>query len=546
MENKTRPAELTNEERMARGSAWMTIGNIGSRLLGAIYILPWYAWMGENAKAANALFNMGYNIYALFLMISTAGIPAAIAKQTAHYNSLNEYSTSRKLFIRALQVMGIFGIISAGIMYLLAPFLAEASGGGAELVPTMRSLSVAILVFPCMSVIRGYFQGFKDMRPFAISQIVEQIARVAYMLLATFIIMKTLNGEYTEAVTQSTFAAFIGVLASFAVLGYFLKKEKVRMDTLVEYSGQEATIHTKELLIETVKEAIPFIIIGSGITLFKLVDQFTFIRSMQRFTEYSSDQLKDLFSIFSANPDKLTMVVIGLATSISSTGLPLITEARTVGDHRGLAKLISNNLQLFSFVMLPASFGMMLLAYPLNTLFYEPDALGAKVLIQACIAGLFLGLFMMTASMLQGMYENGAAIKYFALGLVVKLILQYPMIRLFEVYGPMIATMFGFGLTCYLNMRKMHKISRFNFTLTFRRTVLIFLMTLIMLVLAVITRQISDLFLNTESKFQSFIMVLLVAGVGGGSYVYMALKIRLADKLLGATAKKMRGKLHIK
>ncbi|WP_122645837.1 putative polysaccharide biosynthesis protein [Enterococcus mediterraneensis] len=546
MEKKAQPTELTNEERMARGSAWMTVGNIGSRLLGAIYILPWYAWMGENAKAANALFNMGYNIYALFLMISTAGIPAAIAKQTAHYNSLNEYSTSRKLFIRALQVMGIFGLITAGIMYLLAPFLAEASGGGAELVPTMRSLSVAILVFPCMSVIRGYFQGFKDMRPFAISQIAEQVARVAYMLLATFIIMKVMKGEYTQAVTQSTFAAFIGVLASFAVLGYFLKKEKVRMDTLVEYSEKEAKIHTKELLLDTIKEAIPFIIIGSGITIFKLVDQFTFIRVMQQFTEYSSQQLKDLFSIFSANPDKLTMVVIGLATSMSLTGLPLITEAKTVGDHRGLAKLISNNLQLFSFVMLPASFGMMLLAYPLNTLFYEPDALGTKVLIQACITGLFLGLFMMTSSMLQGLYENGAAIKYFVLGLLLKLILQYPAIRILEVYGPMVATMIGFSLTCYLNLRKMYKIARFNYPLTLRRTVLILLLTFVMLIIAFITRQVADLFLNTDSKSQSFIMILLVAGTGGFSYVFMALKVRLADKLLGPSAIKMRKKLRIK
>ena len=35
-------ASLTNEEKMARGSAWMTLGNVGSRLIGVIYILPWY------------------------------------------------------------------------------------------------------------------------------------------------------------------------------------------------------------------------------------------------------------------------------------------------------------------------------------------------------------------------------------------------------------------------------------------------------------------------------------------------------------------------
>ena len=174
MTNQRKPAveNLTVQEKMARGSAWMTASNMISRLLGAVYIIPWYAWMGENAKAANGLFNMGYNIYALFLMISTAGIPAAIAKQTARYNSLNEYGTSHRLFLRAMQMMAVLGVFFAGFMYFASPWLARASGGGEELIPIMRSLSAALLVFPCMSVIRGYFQGNQEMMPYALSQIV--------------------------------------------------------------------------------------------------------------------------------------------------------------------------------------------------------------------------------------------------------------------------------------------------------------------------------------------------------------------------------------
>ena len=168
-------ASLTNEEKMARGSAWMTLGNVGSRLIGVIYILPWYYWMGSHGREANALFNMGYNVYALFLMISTAGIPAAIAKQVAYYNSKQQYELSHRLFKKALIFMGIVGLISAGIMYIASPALARMSGGGAELIPIMRSLSAAILIFPCMSVIRGFFQGNQDMRPYAVSQLAEQV-----------------------------------------------------------------------------------------------------------------------------------------------------------------------------------------------------------------------------------------------------------------------------------------------------------------------------------------------------------------------------------
>ncbi|MGM0126158.1 polysaccharide biosynthesis protein [Enterococcus sp. AZ194] len=548
MDNQTQPQskKLTNQEKMARGSAWMTASNIISRLLGAIYVIPWYAWMGEHAKTANGLMNMGYNVYALFLMVSTAGIPAAIAKQVSHYNSLNEYQTSRQLFIRALQMMAVLGVAFAGIMYIGSPWLAEASGGGKDLIPTMRALSVAVLVFPCMSVIRGYFQGNQEMMPFALSQIVEQVARVFYMLLTAFIIMKVGSGDYVAAVTQSTLAAFVGMLASFVVLTYFLQKQKVTMDVFVEKSANQLTLATKDLLVETVKEAIPFIIVGSGVTIFKLVDQMTFVKVMAGATAYSHDHLIELFSVFSANPDKLTMVVIALATSIAMAGLPLITEAATIKDHIGLAKLTNNNFQLFAFVMFPATFGMILLAFPLNTLFYSPDHLGTKVLIQACIAGLFLGLYMLASNMLQGMYQNTAAIVYLVIGFIVKLILQYPLIRLLEVYGPLMATMIGFAVSCYLIVRKIHKVTRFNINLTARRVLLIFLMTLIMMVAAGIARVIFGLVLDVNSKFQSFILVVLVAAVGGAVYGYLALKTRLADKLLGERIGSLRRKLKIK
>ncbi|WP_424685534.1 putative polysaccharide biosynthesis protein [Enterococcus sp.] len=545
-ENKSPQQSLSAQERMARGSSWLTLGNVGSRLLGAIYVVPWFYWLGSDQYQANALFNMGYNFYALFLMISTAGIPAAFSKQTAHYNSLNEYATSRRLFKNALAVMAVFGAICSGVMYLSAPWLASISGGGSDLIPVIRSLSVAVLIIPCMSIIRGYFQGQHDMMPYAISQLAEQVARIFYMLLATFFIMKVGSGKYVEAVVQSTFAAFLGAIASILVLLYFFQKNRVRMDYLVEHSANKVKLDTKELILETIREAIPFIIIGTGITIFKLVDQVTFVRTMQGFTTYSESQLQKLFSIFSANPDKLTMVVIGLATSMASTGLPLITEATTLNRRDDLAKLISNNLQLFAFVMLPATFGMMVLAYPLNTFFYAPSHLGTQVLLVACIAGLFLGLYSMTSSMLQGMYENGSAIAYFVIGLLVKLLVQYPLIRVYEVYGPLFSTMIGFAVICGLNLWKLQKVSRFNAVLTFRRVVLIFLMSLGMTVLALVTRQILGIFLNTNSKMQSLVMILLVAAVGGGVYVFMALKTRLADKLLGKIADTIRRKLHLK
>ncbi|MFC6346526.1 putative polysaccharide biosynthesis protein [Vagococcus carniphilus] len=534
---------LNATEKMVRGSLWMTIGNVLSRLLGAIYIIPWYAWMGEQGNVANSLFNKGYNVYALFLMIATAGIPGAIAKQIAFYNSQNEYKTSQRLFKRTLVIMAGFGVLCAGIMYLISPILAA---GDEKLIPVMRALSVAVLVFPSMSVIRGYFQGNQDMMPSAVSQIVEQIARVFYMLLATFIIIKVMQGSYVTAVIHSTFAAFIGMLGAYGALIWFYKKQKPEMDRLIAGSNNEIVVSENHLVKEMLIEAIPFIIVGSAITFFKLIDQFTFERIMSGFTNFSKDQLSALFSIFSANPDKLVMITISLATGMAMTSLPLITESYTKKDEAGLAKLVSDNIQLLFFIMMPATFGMIVLAKPMYVLFYQPDALGISVLIEASYIGLIMGYFILISTTLQGLYKNGDAIFNLGVGLLIKLILQYPMIRGFEVYGPLIASGIGFSVSAYLMTRKVHDISKFNYSLTLRRTILILILSLLMSGVTTLTRSFLYLFLNPERKFQAFIIILISVAVGIAFYGWLALKTRLADKLMGDKVAKVRTKLKIK
>ncbi len=88
----------------------------------------------------------------------------------------------------------------------------------------MKSLALAVLIFPSMSVIRGYFQGLNQVKAYAMSQLLEQIVRVIWMLAATFAIMKLGSHNWQNAVTQSTLAAFIGMLGSYAVLFYYLQK----------------------------------------------------------------------------------------------------------------------------------------------------------------------------------------------------------------------------------------------------------------------------------------------------------------------------------
>ena len=534
------------QAQMLRGTAWMTASNFISRLLGATYIIPWYIWMGKYGPQANGLFTMGYNIYAWFLLISTAGVPVAVAKQVAKYNTREQADHSFALIRGFLKFMGILGLGFAILMYLLSPVFASLSGGGKELIPIMQSLSWAVLIFPSMSVIRGFFQGFNNMKPYAISQIAEQVIRVIWMLLTTFFIMKIGSGDYVQAVTQSTFAAFIGMGASLLVLFYYLAKTGLLSSIFRKQEGSEG-IDTRALLIDTIREAIPFIITGSAIQLFQIVDQMTFINVMSWFTDYSQKQLMVMFSYFSANPNKITMILIAVATSIGGVGIPLLTENYVKGDLKAAGKLVQDNLTMLLAFLLPATFGAVAVAKPLYTVFYgQPDSLALGLFIVAMLQTVILGLYTVLSPMIQALFQNRKAIRYFFYGVVVKLVLQIPFILVFRSYGPLLSTTIALMVPIVLMYREIQTITQFNRTIIFKRTLLGSILTVVMLLGVLIAGLILGWIFPPNGRVSSMIYIIVIGGLGVAIYGALGLWLRYFDRFIGGQAARLRQKFRIK
>ncbi|MFS9269577.1 putative polysaccharide biosynthesis protein [Streptococcus infantis] len=531
------------QAQMLRGTAWLTASNFISRLLGAIYIIPWYIWMGTYAATANGLFTMGYNIYAWFLLISTAGIPVAVAKQVAKYNTMQEEEHSFALIRSFLGFMTVLGLAFALILYLFAPWLADLSGVGKDLIPIMQSLAWAVLIFPSMSVIRGFFQGMNNLKPYAMSQIAEQVIRVIWMLLATFIIMKLGSKDYLSAVTQSTFAAFVGMVASFAVLLYFLYKEGL----LQKVFETRDKIDSKSLLVDTIKEAIPFIITGSAIQLFQILDQMTFINSMKWFTNYSNEDLVVMFSYFSANPNKITMILISVGVSIGSVGLPLLTENYVKGDLPAASRLVQDSITMLFLFLLPATVGVVMVGEPLYTVFYgKPDSLALGLFVFAVLQSTILGLYMVLSPMLQAMFRNRKAVLYFVYGSLAKIVLQLPSIAIFHSYGPLISTTIGLIIPIVLMYREICQITGARRNIILKRTILVTILTLVMFILVGFLQWIFGLVFHPTGRFWSFIYVALIGTIGGGLYGIMSLYTRLLDKVIGkAKADQLRTRLKI-
>lgn len=535
----------SHREQMMRGMAWLTAGSFISRLLGVIYVIPWMLWLQPHANEANALFNMGYQVYSQFLIISTVGIPTAVAKQVAKYNTLKNEEVSFYLVREFLKLMLVFGAICAGIMFVSSPLLADWSGSKKDLIPVMYSLVPNLLLFPAMSVLRGFFQGLNNMKPYAVSQVAEQIIRVIWILVVTFYIMKFGSGNYHEAVVQSTFAAFIGMIASVAVLIYALYRENL-LPKLLAKKPSHVEIDLRSLIIETVKEALPIIILGSAFTLFQNVDQFSFVKLMRFFTGSETKELLILYSYMIANPSKITMLIIGITGSIGSVAIPLITERFVKGDKKSTADLVTDNLQMLFIFVIPAIVGTVLLARPLYSVFYPQVEDTAVALFIANLLLIFIqGLYAVLGVVIQAIFENRRAMKYFVIGLGVKLVLQIPAIYLFHAYGTLLSTAIGLGVTTYLFYHRISKVLVLDTSAIYKDTATISAIALFMGVIVWLVEWVLRLVVPPVGFISSLIHLAISGSIGVLIFGALTLKTRQLDKLIGGRAQRLREKMHM-
>ncbi|MCH2962334.1 oligosaccharide flippase family protein, partial [Listeria monocytogenes] len=83
-----------------------------------------------------------------------------------------------------------------------------------DITTVIRAVSFALLIIQVMSLLRGYFQGFHSMGPSAVSKVIEQIARIVFLLASTYIVLHLFVGSLVTEMSLATFAAFVGAFFS--------------------------------------------------------------------------------------------------------------------------------------------------------------------------------------------------------------------------------------------------------------------------------------------------------------------------------------------
>src|SRR5690625_3550783 len=542
---------LQEDNRIVAGSSWMSLGSLASRILGAVYIIPWMAWMGNQgqADAAHALYQMGYVPYTFFLAFATAGVPSAISKQISYFNAIHDYEISKKIYRQGLLLMSVTGIVSALLLFFLAPVIAGSSPAANQdsVILVMRSLAPALLTIPIQSVTRGLFQEHNRMREPAISQILEQLLRVVFILGATFIIRQVLAGEVVTAVAYSTFAAFVGAIFSMFYLFIRLKQIPTALNKEVEESRNEVVISTPSLLKDIIKTSIPFVIMSAGLTIFNFIDQQTFAPLMNFFyPALTDDSIQISYGIIQGNAYKLSTIITSFGAALAITSVPLMSDLIAKKRFSEVSYQFERAIQLLMFIMIPAVIGMFVVAEPFYTFFYQYNEFGVHATRVYAVTSLFLGLFLVMGNILQSVNLRRKGIYSLAAGLVVKLISQPLFIRGIGELGILFSTMLELMVTIFLMFKAMYDLTHYSIKFLARRTLLILILALIMGLATVLVSNILGIFIDYNSRIQALFALLIIGGAGVVVYGYLTLKTRLAEKVIGSQAQSLRQKLRIK
>ncbi|WP_332633809.1 putative polysaccharide biosynthesis protein [Halalkalibacter flavus] len=529
-----------SDSKLMRGTMVLTAATFASKILGLIYIFPFTAIVGQTGIA---LYSYGYLPYTVLLSLATLGVPIAVSKFVSRYNSLGDYRTGHRLFKSGLLFMSITGLLAFLVLFFTAPYIVpwiienptEQGNTFDEIVFTIRMVSVALLVVPIMSIIRGYFQGFQSMGPTAVSQVIEQIVRIVFILAITFSIVNIMEGSTGLAVGFATFGAFVGALGGLTVLLTYWFKRKKYIHEQIEKSTMDHQLSLRSMYKELITYALPLSFVGLAIPLYQLIDLFTFNNTLIG-THLTQDESEVAFAVFSNTAHKIILIPMALATALSITLIPTITKSFTINDTNLLQKQISQTYQVILFLTIPAAVGMSVLAYPaFGALYGLADyEIGGYILQYYAPITLFFSLFAVTAAILQGINKQKIAVIALCVGLALKLATNSWFLSLFGPLGGVLATYVGYTASLVITVWAIGKYAEFSYKLIAKRAILIIVFTVVMAVGVMVVNVGMQQLLPVTSQLRAFPSLIVGVLVGSAIYLFLSYRSNLAGQVLGA------------
>ena len=523
-----------------QGAFIATLGIVISKILGIIYVIPFYSIIGAQG---GALYGYGYSIYSIFLGISQAGIPLAISKIVSEYNVLGYYEAKKRTFRLGKKVLAILGIISFIIMFIFAKPLAlliigNIEGGNTvgDVTFVIRIIATAVLVVPFLSIYRGYLQGHKYITPTSISQVLEQIIRVSVIVGGSYLTLRVFHLSLTSAVGVAVFAATIGAFCSYFYLFLKVKKNKKELEKEV-LKVKQPKITDKEIIHKIIIYAFPFIMIDVFKSLINSVDVFMLVKVLVNGIGYTATEAEAVMSVVSTWGQKINMIIASVATGLMVSLIPNLTASFVKKDMIDVNRKINQTLQWMLFFTIPMTFGLSLLAKPVWTVFYGVSDFGPSVYQYYVFVALATTLFTASVTILQLLKEYKMVFICLLTGLLTNALLNIPLLYAFDAvslpayYGSTTSTILGYGVCSLIALGYIRKKYKFSYEDTLKKVFNIVLITLSMIIVLAVLRYFLP-FVST-SRLINILYICLFTAVGLIVYFVIMFKTKVIYGIFG-------------
>lgn len=522
------------------GAFIATFAIILVKILGVLYVIPFYKIIGEDG---GSLYSYAYNVYNLFLNISTAGIPIAISQIISEYNALEMYEEKERAYKLGRNFILIISVIAFFLLFIFAEdfarlILGEIKGGNTlkDVGFVIKSVSFCLLIIPFLSVSKGYLQGHKFITTPSISQVIEQIVRIAVILMGSYIVINVLGKKVSLGVGIAVFGAFIGGLVAFLYIRYKIYKNKNLFKT-ENNNNNKSNITNKQILKKIISFAIPLIIVSIATDIYGLTDMTLIVRTSYKLG-YTAPESETISSIISTWCPKICMIINAVAMGLSTSLLPHMVSSFATNDIDESNKKFNQALSIIIVTTIPLAIGLSFLSKPVYTLFYGESIYGPLILKYTAFSSLFASIYIVISMALQSLNKFKIVYKSTIFGFLTNALLDIPLMYLFNelgfhaFYGAILATILGYILSYIISLKNLKTELKFNYkeiTKTIKKLIIPSVsLILVLLIIKIFIK------INVTGRINNLLICIPYALIGGITFIFISYKIGLINDVLGS------------
>lgn len=455
-----------SSKSLIKGASILAIAGIIAKIMGAVFRLPLINWIGDTGMAN---YSPAYYIYAFLVILATSGLPVAISKLVSESLAVGNHYQANRVFKLSAKLMMAMGVVFFLILFIFAPQIARLMGNeDASL--GMRAIAPSLLLVPLMAAFRGYFQGMQNMKPTAISQVVEQFFRTIVGLGAAFFLFYVagdnfINGydKYALGASGANFGATAGSLGGLLMIlfVYALAKKKIKHKIVKsKHLGSEGS---KKIMKKILVIAIPITIGAAIYPILNLIDSALVMNRLMDGAGFSHEVAKSLYGQLSGFVGSLINFPQLLSQSVAVSLVPVIAAAHKLKNHKEMNDNVMLGLRMASIIGYPCAFGLIAMAKPILLLLYpvqvESASNASSILAIMAFGLLFLVETQTITGILQGIGKPMVPVINMFAGMGVKIVLTWILVGIpsINVNGAAIGSVGAFILTMVLNYRYLTK-----------------------------------------------------------------------------------------